>query len=134
MIWSFYQTKYKKNAYGEQPALYLNGSFVYGDGIVFGLFWTLISALTLWLNDWILFLLFFSTFWLVRSIGETIYWLLQQFSNIRHYEPKRIPFHNIYQNDSSWVFAQIVTQCVTIVSFITTLYLSFLWISQKLTS
>ena len=130
LIYSYHQTKHKKNAYGEQLLLYPSGSFVYGDGIVFGIFWILACITTLLLKDFTLFLLIISAFWLVRSIGETIFWLNMQFSKVRIYEPKRLPLFSIYQNDSIWFFNQIWNQCLTVITLITTIYLATKWISN----
>jgi len=54
--------------------------FVWGDAVIFGLFWTVALIVAWVLKDWYLFLLIVSVFWVVRSLGETIYfsWLWLQ--------------------------------------------------------
>jgi len=118
----------KKNAYGLTPALFPFGIFVWGDAVILGAFWALTSIVTLLLNDWILFLLIVSVFWLVRSLGETIYWFNQQFSKINRAPPKTLPFHKYFHNDSIWFIYQIFMQSITVVSIITTIYLTHLWL------
>lgn len=127
---SYHQTKYKKNAFG--LALILNpiGGFVWADGVIFGLFWTIASLVILSLDDWILFLLTYSIFWLVRSVGETIYWFNQQFSPINRNPVENLPYIKIFHNDSIWFVSQIFWQCITVVSIITTLYLAHIWLAS----
>ena len=98
--------------------LFIFGIFVWGDATVFGIFWFLASITTLLLNDWILFLLVFSVFWVVRSLGETIYWFNQQFSKVIQWPPEKLPFFKFFHNDSIWFVYQIVNQCITVVSII----------------
>jgi hypothetical protein len=122
------ESKNKKNAYGMDGIFNLNGAFVWADEVVFGLFWTAASLVTLFLNDWILFLLLQSAFWLIRSIGETIYWFLQQFSTINRNPPEKFLIYKIFKNDSVWFVFQIGWQCLTVISLIATIYLSHLWL------
>lgn len=123
-----YDTRNKKNAFGLTPYLSILGIFVWGDAVVFGLFWTLISIISLFLKDWYLFLLIISVFWLVRSLGETIYWLNQQFSKINRNPPEKLFGYFFFQNDSIWFAYQIYWQCVTIVSVVFTIYFANLWL------
>ena len=126
----FRESKEKKNAYGLAPYLYPLGIYAWGDAVIFGLFWSLSSLISLLLHDWILFLLIISVFWMVRSLGETIYWFNQQFS-AKTYDwnkPERLFGHSIFHNDSIWYVYQITNQCMTIISIITTIYLANLWL------
>lgn len=128
-IQAFIECKNKKNAFGTaNVACQIYGSFVWADHVVFGLFWTGVSIIVLFLQDWLLFLLVISLFWLVRSIGETIYWFLMQFVPRRGNEPQKFWFYKYFHNDSVWFINQIVWQCTTVVTTITTIYLSYLWI------
>jgi hypothetical protein len=120
----------KHKAYHSGWIFNLIGAFVWADAVVFGLFWTLISITCLILNNWILFLLIYSVFWLVRSIGETIYWFLQQFSTINRCPPENYKIHKIFKNDSVWFVFQIFWQCATVVTIITSIYLAHFWISS----
>lgn len=127
-IKGLYQSTKKKNAYGKTASLFWLGIFVWGDAVIFGLFWFLSSLFSLLTNDWLLFLLVISVFWLVRSLGETIYWFNQQFSQINRNPPERLLGYKFFKNDSIWFGYQITWQCITIMSVITTLYLANLWL------
>ncbi len=129
LIFGFKEIK-NKNAYGITPQYYFLGSFVWGDALIFGLFWTVTSLTILFLNDWILFLLLFSLFWVVRSIGETIYWFHNQFTNIEKYKLNKMPGYKLVQSDALWFIYQIMNQCITVVTLVTSIYLAALWIKQ----
>lgn len=125
---AFWECWRNKKSYSLTPHLTLYGAFVWGDMVVFGLFWSLVSLVTLLLNDWILFLLIISVFWVVRSVGETIYWFNQQFSRINRNPPEHHKIlYKIFHNDSVWFVYQIYWQCITVVSLIAILYLTRLW-------
>ncbi len=118
----------KGNAYGFCYAYYIVGAFVWADAIVFGLFWTLTSLALLILNSWVLTELTFSIFWVVRSLGETIYWFLQQFSTVNRNPPERLHMYHIFKNDAMWFVIQIFWQCITVISILFSLYFGTLWI------
>ena len=126
----FYETKYKKNAYGLTRPLLFVGIFVWGDAVIFGLFWLLSSIVTLLLKDWYLFLLIISVFWVVRSLGETIYWFNQQFSSLNRNPVKNLPWNSIFHNDSVWFIHQIIWQCVTVISVIFSIYFAASWLQN----
>jgi ABC-type branched-subunit amino acid transport system permease subunit len=116
-------------SFSKTPYLFPFGIFVWGDAVIFGLFWFLSSFVTFLLHDWILFLLIISTFWVVRSLGETIYWLLQQFSQINRNPPHKLLGYKIFKNDSIWFIYQIVWQSLTVFSTISTIYLAHRWLN-----
>jgi len=120
----------KKNSFGETPFLFWIGIFVWGDGVIYGLFWFLSSLVCYLLKDWVLFLLIISVFWVVRSLGETIYWLNQQFSTINRNSPEKLRGYQFFKNDSIWFVYQIFWQCITVVSIITTIYLATSWLKN----
>lgn len=127
---ALYQCRYRRNGLGMTYPLVPLGIFVWADGVVFGLFWTLSSLVSLLLGDWILFLLIFSVFWLVRSVGETIYYFNQQFSTIKRVSGKALPGYSMFGDDYTiWFVYQIVAQVITVVSIITTVYLFHRWLS-----
>ena len=126
-IKGFIECNNKKNAFGLTPFLNIFGAYVWGDIVIFGIFWALVSAVTLILNDWILFLLIISVFWVVRSLGETIYWFNQQFSKINRNSPKKFWLYKYFHNDSVWFIHQILWQCITVISIIITIYLVKIW-------
>jgi hypothetical protein len=127
-IKGFLESYKKGNSYGLALQLGLLGIFVWGDAIIFGAFWGMVGAAVLILNDWVLFLLIYSVFWVVRSLGETIYWFNQQFTSKKS-DPSTLPFYKFVKNDSIWFIYQIFYQCVTVISIITSLYLAKLWLS-----
>lgn len=126
----YYESKYKKNAYGLTRPLSFIGAFVWGDAVVFGIFWVLSSLVALALKDWYLFLLIISVFWVVRSLGETIYWFNQQFSTINRNPIRNLPWNSIFHNDSVWFIHQIIWQCVAVVSVIFSIYFANLWLNS----
>jgi len=127
---AFLETKHKKNAFGLTRHFFFIGAFVWADVIVFSPFWILACIAALLLKSWTLFLLILSVFWLVRSIGETIYWFNQQFSPINRNPVENLPLRSVFHNDSIWFVHQIFWQCVTVTTIITTIYFSFVWIQQ----
>jgi len=129
-IVGLYQTTRKKNAFGDTPILILWGANNYGNAFIFGAFMTVTSLYTLLRNDWLLFLLMLSVFWTVRSVGETIWNFLIQFTPMKRYPPEHFFFHKIFHDESTYFVNQIVWQCVTTITIITTLYLGKLWLSS----
>lgn len=124
-----YESHKKKNAFGQIP-FGIIGMFVWGDAVVFGIFWALVSIVTLLLQDWILFWLIFSLFWVVRSFGETIYWFNQQFSTVKREDPKQKWLYKYFHNDSVWFVYQITQQCITVVSLVASIYFASVWLKQ----
>ncbi|CAN5144621.1 hypothetical protein BH09PAT1_BH09PAT1_7830 [soil metagenome] len=104
------------------------GSFVWADHVLFGPFWIFVSLVTLILHDVILFFLIFAIFWVVRSGGETLYWFFQQFHPRIGNEPDKFWINKIVPGEAVWFMHQIFWQCITVISIILSLYLSFLWI------
>ncbi len=124
-----YRESRRGNSYGNCHFFNIIGAFVWGDTVIFGLFWTLVSTLILTTKDWILFLLILSVFWVIRSVGETIYWFNQQFSTINRNPPKKLLGYKIFQNDSIWFIYQIYWQCLTVISIVLTIYFAKRWTS-----
>jgi len=128
-LWSLYQCNKKHNNLQVTYGLLPLGIFVWADGVVFGLFWFVAGAISLYLSDWILFLLVFSVFWLVRSLGETIYYFNQQFSQIKRIPGRTLPGYKIFKDEYTiWFVYQITAQSITVISIITTVYLFNLWL------
>lgn len=131
-ILALHKVKNKKGAYTRVPQPFLVfGSFVWADHVVFGLFWAIASFICLLLNDYLLFALIISVFWLVRSFGESLYWFLQQFSQINRNPPESFKIHKIFHDNSVWFVHQIYWQMITVVTIITTLALSALWVKER---
>lgn len=118
----------KKNPFKLSKHLSWMGIFVWGDAVILGPFWLMASLLVLLLNDWLLFLVIISVFWTVRSVGETIYWLNQQFSSVNRNPPATLTGYRFFKNDSIWFIYQLFSQCVTIISLISTIYFSYRWL------
>lgn len=125
-----YETIKKKNSYGWTLGLYPLGIFFWGDAVIFGLFWVIASAISLLLEDWNLFRLIFSVFWVVRSLGEITYWLNQQFSTINRCPPEKLPGIKLFHNDSIWFIYQICWQCVAVAAIISSIYFAKIWLGQ----
>jgi len=123
--------KEKKEAFEVTNLFIPLGAWVWGDVLVFGIFWFIVSATFLFiLKNWYLFLLVTSIYWTVRSFGEINYWLNQQFSVIKKNPPKNLLFHNIFYNDSIWFIYQTVWQCVAVLFIISSIYFSYIWLTN----
>lgn len=129
-VYGWYQSIKKKNAFGLTYPLYPLGMFVWGDTVIFGLFWSLVSITCYFLQDWTLFKLTFSVFWVIRSLGETNYWFNQQFSSIKRNPPEKLPGGRLFNNDSIWFIYQICWQCVAVVAVISSIYLASVWLAR----
>jgi len=117
-----YEIRKKNNPFGEPFILFWLGIFVWGDAVILGFFWVLVSLVCFLLKDWILFWLIISVFWVVRSLGEILYWINQQFSPIIRNPPKNLLGFRFFKNDSIWFIYQIFWQCVLVVSIVTTIH------------
>lgn len=120
----------KSNPHGETPYFVWLGIFVWGDGIIIGPFWFISSLFAFFMKDWQLFLLMISVFWVVRSLGETYYWLNQQFvkNNSNYYQ--KLTGYRFFKNDTILFIYQIIWQCVSVVSIIASIYFANLWLSS----
>lgn len=119
-----------KNAYGATWMLYPLGMFVWGDALIFSVFWIGISLVCLLFSKVYLFLLGISLFWAIRSFGETIYWFNQQFSTIQREDPQKVKFYSFFQNDSVWFIHQIAHQCITVIALLSSIYFASVWITS----
>lgn len=130
-LYALHKVKNKKEAYGRVPQLLvITGSFVWADHVIFGAFWTLATIAAIALNDQILFALIYSVFWLVRSVGESMYWFLQQFSHMNRNPPENFRIHKVFHNSSVWFVHQIYWQVVTVTTILTSLLLASIWIKS----
>jgi hypothetical protein len=128
----FYESTKKQNSFKLTPYLFWMGIFVWGDAVVFGLLWFLIGLLSYLFNDYWLFFLSVSVFWLVRSIGETIYWINEQFVETHRNQAQNLWGHSFFNNDSIFFIYQIFWQCISVISVISTIYLSAIWLKGQL--
>jgi len=110
------------------PYLFFLGAFVWADAAIFGIFWLVVAFICLLKQDWLLFLLVTSVFWVVRSAGEVIYWLNEQFSTKVRNKPKTLHLFKFFPNESIWFVYQIIWQCVLVLTLISSVYLLNLWL------
>ena len=126
----FYESSAKKNVYGLTPHLFPFGIFVWGDAVIIGFFWSLVSIFIYILKDWYLILLIFCVFWTVRSLGEAFYWLNQQFTSINNKNPiQNLKLSSIFHSDAVWFANQVIWQCASVIFIILTLYTAHLWLN-----
>lgn len=118
----FRQLYFKKNPYGLTPLFYLLGGFVWTDTVIFGVFFFLISIVSLLTTNVNLFFLVYSVFWVVRSIGEEIYWFLEQFAVKHRNYPTTLRGVKFFPEDSIWIGYQIFWQCIAVISIIFSVY------------
>ena len=111
---SVYQTRIKKNYFGLSHFFIPLGAFVWTDGVIFGFFWTLASIVLFILIKPITILLVFSLFWTVRSAGEVIYWLLEQFAVKKRNPPPTLFLYRFFPNESVFIVMQILWQCILV--------------------
>lgn len=119
----FRQTYRHKNPYGLTPWLLPYGIFVWGDAVILGLFWTLISVVSLLWHNASFFALMQSLYWMVRSSGEVMYWFLQQFASVKRDLPHTLWGQALFPGESIWFAYQLVWQIVLVLSIASTLFL-----------
>ncbi|HSA83652.1 MAG TPA: hypothetical protein VLF20_02085 [Patescibacteria group bacterium] len=112
----------KKNAFGRTDFAAILGIFVWGDTLIIAPFWILVSALAFFFNNWSLFLLSFSVFWVIRSLGEVIYWIQEQFATHHRNPPHTLYLYKLFQNDAVWFIYQIFWQCIFVFAVLGTLF------------
>lgn len=118
LIISWYQTQVKQNFFGLCHFLNPLGAFVWTDGIILGLFWVGLSLMLLFLNNPMYSLLTYSLFWTVRSSGEIIYWLLEQFATTKRNPPATLLPYLLFPNESVWIVMQLGWQCTLLLSLL----------------
>lgn len=115
----------RKNPYGLCKRFTLIGAFVWTDAFIFGLFFSLINILCLVLQQWVLFGLIYSVFWLVRSIGEQVYWFHEQFAVTHRNSPHTLWPSKVFKGEEVWIVMQTFWQCVSVVSIVSIIYIVF---------
>lgn len=118
----------QKNTHGLTPAYFIFGAFVWADAAIFGIFWFIFSVVSLLFQNWWFFLFGLSVFWVVRSLGEIIYWLNQQFSTIIRVKPKDSWLYGFFPTDSVWFVYQTIWQCVFTLAVILSVYTGVNWV------
>lgn len=121
-IKGFYEVKYNANRHGLTPFGFL-GIFVWTDAVVIGLFWVLASLFVLIIQNWQVGLLILFLYWVVRSAGEALYWMLQQFADKKLDKPEDVPWHSLFPGQSVFIAQQIWWQMVLVISLSATIIL-----------
>jgi len=117
------------NPYGTTRWLYAWGIFVWGDALVIAPFFVLVGVVAMILNNFNLFMLAFCSFWLIRSMGESIYWFNQQFSTVIKEKPEHVPFFGkLVKGESAWFMMQVYMQCVAVFALIGVIYFAAAWL------
>jgi hypothetical protein len=60
---------------------------------------------------------------MVRSAGEVVYWLLQQFAVTKRDAPETLFCHSIFPGESIWFAYQVFWQLVLVVSVVSLVFL-----------
>lgn len=121
----------KREAFKLAPEYWGLGMFVMGDTFAIGIFWMLLSVVSLVLGDWVLFWFVWSVFWAVRSLGESVYWFNQQFSSRRDMnKPHELPWNNVFHDESVWFVYQTVTQCICVAAIVISVWLGHMWLGS----
>ena len=131
-ILAFSQVKRKRSLKSIFLPLEIQGSFVWADGIIFGPFWFLVSLgfLSVKPENWRWFATFFLVFWLIRSTGEVIYWLNNQFQPLRmdKLNSQSFLFLKNFFHQSNYIASfvyQIFWQCVSTLCLFGLIWLLF---------
>lgn len=128
-FWKGYrQTKIKNNPYGLSYWFNPISAYVWADAVIFGLFFLIVSVFSLLIQDFILFVLVFTIFWTVRSVGESIYWFLEQFAHDHKNPEHTLWISRWFPRNSSWIANQIIHQCIAVVGIIASVYLFKIWL------
>jgi len=114
--------------YQPTPYLYPLGIFVWGDAIILGLFWLLVAVVGFISRNLNLILFIVSTFWLIRSLGEALYWFLQQFSGKVRDKPEDMFCYRFYKDESIWFVYQVFWQCIAVFSLVSSVYFAVQWL------
>jgi len=118
--------KNKKNPFGLCNIFNPIGAFVWIDAIVFGLFFLMTSVFCLLSNQWVLFLFILSVFWTIRSMGEVLYWFLEQFATTHRNPPHTLWPYRWFKGEEVWIVMQIFWQCLSVIFIVTTIYLVYI--------
>lgn len=111
----------QQKSFDETPLLSWLGIFVWGDTLIIGMFWVATSIVGLIFRKWVIFLLCVSVFWIVRSMGEIIYWISQQFSAKNRNPPERLFGYKWVKNEAIWFLYQLYWQIVMVVGIVATI-------------
>lgn len=125
----FRNTYSKKNPYGLATLFNPLGAFVWVDAVVFGAFFFFASLISIIAGNFILFCVVYSVFWVIRSVGEQIYWFFEQFAQKHRNPPQTLKMSRFFPGESIWVYYQIFWQCVSVAAIILSVYFFHLLLS-----
>lgn len=120
----YLQSAKQNNPFGITPHSLIFGVFVWGDWLVLGPFWFLAGWFVVLSKSWLWLGFVVSTFWLVRSLGEVGYWLLEQFATKKRNKPEDLFGHQLFSSSEAIYFGyQLFWQVVAVVSLLALAYL-----------
>lgn len=113
---------------------FFNGAFIWEDFFIFSILHTVGVSISLILADTKIWLLFMASFWLIRSLGETLYQFLEQFIEPKH-SPHFISEHfapilkvfGPIPEQKCFILVQIFFQSVSVISLTALIYLVLNW-------
>lgn len=114
----------KGKADDKMKYLFFLGIFAWGDGLIFPLFWIVLSFIYIFNQNLYLLLTFVSAFWLIRSLGETIYWFNEQFASIHINKAENLTGYKLVKDNSIYFIYQIIWQIVSVFSLVALIYFS----------
>jgi hypothetical protein len=126
----WYESSIKKNPYGQYFWLNFWGAFVWADAAILCMFWGIAGFIILYFNNWSLFCLLFSAFWLIRSLGETLYWFLTQFTNLNKDPAEKFFLNKFFPGGAVFFINQMLWQCISIIALLSTIYFAYQWIQS----
>ena len=121
-IFGAYQIHDKRKQFTETKLLSIVGIFVWADAPIIGLFWALVSAISIYSNSTRIFIILFFLFWIVRSQGEVVYWLNEQFAQTKRNKPECLLGNRFCKGESIYIMYQLYWQCVCVFSLFGLLY------------
>jgi hypothetical protein len=127
----YQQSARHQNSFTLTRWLYPWGIFVWGDALILGMMWAVLSLGSLILHDAWLFISGACLFWLVRSLGETVYWLNQQFSSLKRNNPQDLWGHQLWQGDGVWFGYQLFWQVMTVIFSLASIYSVAQWLAAS---
>ncbi len=122
-------SRIKNAAFRENPWLNVIGAFVWVDVPVFSLLVTTIVVFYFLTNQSVYFLATaFCVFWSVRSYGEIIYWMHEQFAHPKRNNLETHPLYKFFQPDSLLVVFQTFWQAIFVLSILASLLYASKWL------
>ena len=118
----------KRNPYGLTHQYSILGIFVWGDAVLISPFWMALSTAYLKHQNLSFSLFAMSVFWSVRSLGEMIYWLNQQFATHKRDLPETLWLYKLVRSDAIWFMYQVFWQMILVISIIGSVYHGYRWI------